>query len=62
VDAPLVVVRGESIQLPMQVEAVPEERLVEILRYSRRRVPMSRSMNGWARCIMNDSISSNAAR
>ena len=31
VDAPLVVVGGESIQLAMQVEAVPEEGLVEIL-------------------------------
>ena len=31
VDAPLVVVGGEPIQLAMQVEAVPEEGLVEIL-------------------------------
>jgi hypothetical protein len=31
VDTPLVVIGGESIQLPMQVEAVPEEGLVEIL-------------------------------
>ena len=31
VDTPLVVVSGESIQLAMKVEAVPEENLVEIL-------------------------------
>jgi hypothetical protein len=31
VDPPLVVVSGESIQLAMKVEAVPEENLVEIL-------------------------------
>jgi hypothetical protein len=31
VDTPLVVIGGESIQLPMEVEAVPEEGLVEIL-------------------------------
>jgi hypothetical protein len=31
VNAPLVVIGGESIQLAMQVEAVPEEALVEIL-------------------------------
>jgi hypothetical protein len=31
VDAPLVVVGGESIQLAMEVEAIPEEDLVEIL-------------------------------
>ena len=31
VNAPLVVIGGESIQLAMQVEAVPEEGLVEIL-------------------------------
>jgi hypothetical protein len=31
VDPPLVVVSGESIQLAMKVEAVPEEELVEIL-------------------------------
>ncbi|MDB6158845.1 MAG: hypothetical protein JWO04_2551 [Gammaproteobacteria bacterium] len=31
VDTPLVVVGGESIQLAMEVEAVPEEGLVEIL-------------------------------
>ena len=31
VNAPLVVIGGESIQLAMKVEAVPEERLVEIL-------------------------------
>jgi hypothetical protein len=31
VDAPLVVVGGESTQLAMEIEAVPEEGLVEIL-------------------------------
>jgi PBP1b-binding outer membrane lipoprotein LpoB len=31
VNAPLVLIGGESIQLAMQVEAVPEEDLVEIL-------------------------------
>ena len=31
VNAPLVIIGGESIQLAMQVEAVPEEALVEIL-------------------------------
>ena len=31
VDTPLVVIGSESIQLPAQVEAVPEEGLVEIL-------------------------------
>jgi hypothetical protein len=31
VDRPLVVVGGESIQLAMKVEAIPEEGLVEIL-------------------------------
>jgi hypothetical protein len=31
VNAPPVVVNGESIELAMEVEAVPEERLVEIL-------------------------------
>jgi hypothetical protein len=31
VNAPLIVIGGESIQLAMQVEAVPEEGLVEIL-------------------------------
>jgi hypothetical protein len=31
VDPPLVVVAGESIQLAMKIEAVPEENLVEIL-------------------------------
>ena len=31
VDPPVVVVAGESIQLAMKIEAVPEENLVEIL-------------------------------
>jgi hypothetical protein len=31
VDPPLVVVGGESIRLPIEVEAIPEENLVEIL-------------------------------
>jgi hypothetical protein len=31
VNAPLVIIGGESIQLAMQVEAVPEEALLEIL-------------------------------
>jgi hypothetical protein len=43
VNAPPVVIGGESIQLAMKVEAVPEEGLVEILAP---KVPISRSMNG----------------